>query len=258
MNGSAIARNIVTVTGVPVSLLERLRLAFQRAGSTVARPPARLLLREASYPLSPLTRRLRPQPAIMPAARPQVILMLPGFLAHPVTMGYLARQLERAGHITRRWGLGFNLGPTHANIGLLEQRLEDVHRRHGQEVVLLGWSLGGLFARELARRRPELVAKVITMGSPFSGDPRANNAWRLYQFVTGHPVDNPPVEVDNAAKPPVETVALWSPRDGIVAPRSARGWPGERDRAMTVRCTHMGFSYSARAIEALLRELAAG
>lgn len=193
-----------------------------------------------------------------PAREPKIILILPGFISTPVTMRYLARNIERAGHKTKRWKLGFNTGPSPERIALLEQRLLEVRDYYGVDPVLLGWSLGGLFARELAKRQPEAVAKVITLGSPFSGDPRANNAWRLYQFVTGHRVDNPPVGGIIPEKPPVETVAFWSPRDGVVAPRSACGKPGERDRAIAVRCTHMGFSYDRQTIEAILRELERG
>ena len=133
-----------------------------------------------------------------------------------------------------------------------------IGERYGQKVVLVGWSLGGIFARELAKRRPELVAKVITMGTPFSGSPYANNAWRAYELVTGHSVERPPVEVELAVKPPVETVALWSPRDGVIAPRSACGLPGERDRAVALRCSHIGFSNSDEAIAAVARELEQG
>ena len=93
------------------------------------------------------------------------------------------------------------------------------------------------------------------MGTPFSGSPYANNAWRAYELVTGHSVEQPPVEVEIAVKPPVETVALWSPRDGIVAPRSACGLPGERDRAVALRCSHIGFASSDEAIAAVAREL---
>jgi pimeloyl-ACP methyl ester carboxylesterase len=121
--------------------------------------------------------------------------------------------------------------------------------------VLVGWSLGGVFARELAKRHPDLVAKVITMGSPFSGSPYDNNAWRVYHLVTGHSVEHPPIEAHLAAKPPVETVALWSPRDGIVAPRASCGKPGERDRAVALRCTHIGFANSPQAIRAVAQEL---
>jgi len=93
------------------------------------------------------------------------------------------------------------------------------------------------------------------MGTPFSGDRRANNAWRAYQFITGHPVDEPPIEADFSAKPPVPTIALWSPRDGVVAPRSACGWPGERDRAVALRCNHLGFARDPAAIAEVLRQL---
>ena len=137
------------------------------------------------------------------------------------------------------WGLGFNLGPTPANFAFLLGRVGQLAREHGQPVALVGWSLGGLYAREIARRQPHTVSRVITMGTPFSGDRRANNAWRAYQLVTGHTVDEPPIECDFSAKPPVPTIALWSPKDGVVAPRSACGWPGERDRAVAVRCNHL-------------------
>jgi pimeloyl-ACP methyl ester carboxylesterase len=133
--------------------------------------------------------------------------------------------------------------------------VRQIHQLYGQNVVLVGWSLGGIFARELAKRHPEMVAKVITMGTPFSGSPYANNAWRVYQLVTGHSVEQPPVEAQIAVKPPVETVALWSPRDGVVAPRSACGLPGERDRAVALRCSHIGFASSDEAIAAVAREL---
>ena len=70
--------------------------------------------------------------------------------------------------------------------------------------------------------------------------------------MTGHPVDDPPVKGDFAAKPPVPTVALWSPRDGIIAPRSACGWPGERDVAVALRCSHLGFASAPEAIAMVL------
>ena len=235
---------------------ERLLLAAQRVdGPRAMGPPLWRLLREASYPVSPITRRLRRAPKVAVASHPTIVLMLPGFISTPATMRYLAQNIERAGHKAKRWKLGFNTGPSPERIAALEQRLLSVQEYYDVRPVLLGWSLGGLFARELAKRQPQAVSKVITLGSPFSGDPRANNAWRLYQFVTGHRVDNPPVGENLHHKPPVETVAFWSPRDGVVSPRSACGKPGERDRAIAVRCTHMGYSYDALAIEAIIREL---
>src|SRR3546814_16081743 len=81
--------------------------------------------------------------------------------------------------------------------------------RHGP-VTVIGWSLGGLYAREIAKRLPQAVEQVITLGSPFSGDLRANRAWRLYERVAGHRIDTPPIEVRLHEKPPQRTVALWS------------------------------------------------
>jgi len=218
------------------------------------KPRLMRLLGEAQVLLEPV-RRPRRKLAIDRTANPQVAMMLPGFATHPMRMRYLAQQLEAAGHTTKRWGLGFNWGPTEQNFAALEERLAELHARHGRKVVLIGWSLGGLYAREIAKRQPHAVAKVVTMGSPFSGSPRANNVWRAYQFITGHSVDAPPVAAELRVKPPVETVALWSANDGVIAPRCAAGRAGERDRAVALRCTHMGFTYDAQVIATLLAEL---
>jgi pimeloyl-ACP methyl ester carboxylesterase len=218
------------------------------------KPALARLLGEAQVLLEPW-RRPRRKLDIAATTNPQMVMILPGFATHPVRMRYLAQALEAAGHRTKRWGLGFNWGPDEERFELLEARLADLHARHGRPVVLLGWSLGGLYARELAKRQPSSVAKVITMGSPFSGSPRANNVWRAYQFITGTSVDAPPIETDLAAKPPVETVALWSANDGAIAPRCAAGRAGERDRAIALRCTHIGFTYDPKVICTVLEEL---
>ena len=203
--------------------------------------------------LSPAQRRA--DAAIAQARRPRPVMLLPGFANRPARMRRFDRALAAAGHDVHRWGLGFNMGPTPANFAFLMDRVRALATAHGEPIALVGWSLGGLFAREIARRQPEHVACVITMGTPFSGDRRANNVWRAYELVTGHDVDHPPIECDFAAKPPVPTIALWSPRDGLVHPRSARGLSTERDRAVAVRCTHMGFAGAPEAIAEVLRQL---
>lgn len=240
------------------ALARRVELMRSEPPADVHGPQARLLWGELASPLEPFRRLFRQPFALEKTEHPRVVMLLPGFGTHPLRMRYMARQLERAGHKVKRWGLGFNLGPTEENFAALEQRIRQIHARYGQDVVLVGWSLGGVFARELAKRNPRHVAKVITMGSPFSGTPYANNAWRIYQFITGHSVEQPPVEARIAVKPPVETVALWSPRDGVVSARSACGRPGERDRAVALRCTHLGFASSPEAIRAVARELERG
>ena len=213
------------------------------------------LLSEAQILIEPLRRSRRPKLTIAATANQQTVMILPGFGTRPGRMRYLAEQMEAAGHIAKRWGQGRNWGPNPDTFDQVEARMLDLYARHGRPVVLVGWSLGGLFARELAKRQPQAVAKVITMGSPFSGSPRANNVWRAYQFITGHSVDAPPIAGELRVKPPVETVALWSANDGVIAPRCAAGRPGERDRAIPLRCTHLGFTYDPQVVRTVLREL---
>lgn len=235
-------------------LARRWDLAREPVQRVQGKPKLRHLLGELRHLAEPVVRPFRSIPVDEAATR-RTVMLLPGFATHPIRMRYMARQLERAGHTVKRWGMGFNLGPNERNFDYLEDRLIEIHERYGRKVVLVGWSLGGLFGREIAKRQPDRVLKVVTMGSPFSGDPRANNAWRAYQFIAGHRVDQPPIAADICEKPPVPTIALWSPRDGIVGPRSACGQAGERDRAIALRCTHLGFSYSPEAITTVLREL---
>lgn len=235
-------------------LMRRWGLATEAYPEGPQGPRLELLLAEMGWVAEPI-RRLYDRPDIRPALHPRTVMLLPGFGAHPARMRYMARQLERAGHTVRRWGLGTNLGVTADRFARVEQRLADLHQCAGEGLVLVGWSLGGVIARELAKLHPDKVAKVITMGSPFSGSPRANNGWRAYQAIAGYRVDEPPFAAEPSLKPPVETIALWSSRDGIVHPRSARGRPGERDRAVALRCSHVGFVYSKQAIEVVLAEL---
>lgn len=235
--------------------VRRLALAREPHPEDVSRPAGRRLLGELQYLLEPVLRPFRPMLEVEASRNRRTVMLLPGFGAHPLRMRYMAQQLERAGHTAKRWGQGFNLGPTPEKFAQLESRVLELHRRTGEKVVLVGWSLGGVFAREIAKRHPGAIAKVVTLGSPFSGNPRANNGWRAYHLITGHRVEEPPIEAQVALKPPVPTVALWSPRDGIVSPRASCGRPGERDSAVALRCTHMGFVHSPEAILAVLREL---
>ncbi|MFN3389938.1 MAG: alpha/beta fold hydrolase, partial [Allosphingosinicella sp.] len=144
------------------------------------------------------------------------------------------------------WGMGLNRGVTETIVDRIAERVAAFGA--GEKVILVGWSLGGIYARVVAQERPDLVEKVVTLGSPFSGDRRRNNnVWRLYEMVAGHPVHAPPIEKDPAVKPPVPTLAIWSRRDGIVSVDGARGKPGERDAELELDCSHMGFGVSGRA-----------
>jgi pimeloyl-ACP methyl ester carboxylesterase len=180
-----------------------------------------------------------------PADGPKV-MVIPGFLAADRTTLGLQRALGEAGFRVTGWGLGLNRGVSEDIVERIAARVERFGA--GRKVILVGWSLGGLYARVVAQERPDLVEKVITLGSPFSGDRRRNNnVWRLYEWVAGHPVNDPPIDKDPATKPPVPTLAIWSRNDGIVAPAGARGTPAQRDAQLELDCSHMGFAVSGKA-----------
>ena len=181
-------------------------------------------------------------------------LVIPGWVASDRTTLALRRALAEAGWRVHGWELGFNWGARPDTVERLRSRLERVGQ--GRKVLLVGWSLGGLYARELGRAAPDQVLAVVTLGSPFSGDPKQNNVWRMYELIAGHRVDDPPIP-RITDKPPVPHLAFWSRRDGIVAPRSARGLEDERDKAVELGCTHMGMGVSVRAVREAVREIAA-
>jgi dienelactone hydrolase len=212
-------------------------------------PPLHLLLKEATALLGGFYRAFGKPGEVGPAdATP--VMVIPGFLATDRSTLGLQRALAEAGYRVTGWGLGVNRGATSDMLDRMTHAVADFGR--GRPVVLVGWSLGGVYARELAKARPDLVAKVVTMGTPFSGNPRANNVWRLYELVAGHRVDSPPVGVNVETKPPVPTIALWSRRDGVIAPACARGLPEQSDRQVEVNCSHMGFAVSKQAWPAVI------
>ena len=178
--------------------------------------------------------------------------VIPGFFASDATCTELRRGLAEAGWRVFPWDLGLNRGAHPDVLRHLRQRLEVIY--DGRPILLVGWSLGGVFARELAREVPQMVRAVVTLGSPFSGDPHMNNVWRFYEWVAGHRVDDPPVGY-RPDKPPVPTLAIWSRRDGIVARRAARGLDGQRDAEVEIGCSHMAFGLSRRTGRRIAREI---
>lgn len=212
--------------------------AGARPVAPLAPPPAGLLAREiAGFAVTRIRAAMGPAVRTAIEGDGRTVVVIPGFLASDATTSRLRRSLENAGFVAHGWGLGRNRGVSGDTLDRLAERLDRL--APDRSLTLIGWSLGGLIAREFAKNFPQRTAKVITLGSPFSGSPRANHAWRVYEHVAGHSVDTPPIATILAEKPPVPTVAIWSPRDGIVAAEAACGGPGESDLRIRVDCTHM-------------------
>jgi pimeloyl-ACP methyl ester carboxylesterase len=203
-------------------------------------PPLSSLAREmVSFGYNRAKASFAPKVSLDIRGQGQPILVVPGFMASDRTTARLRRSLEAAGFNSLGWALGRNTGIRADMFDRMDLRIEALNL--DSKIILVGWSLGGLIAREYAKHAPHRIAKVITLGSPFSGDLRANNAWRAYEFIAGHKIDNPPIPSNLAEKPPVPTFAFWSARDGVVAVRSARGLDVESDQTIELDCTHMAF-----------------
>jgi len=203
-------------------------------------PPAWSRVREVFWHLPRLLSGLGPLGPRGPEDGPPV-LVIPGFLATDRTTMELRRALARAGWRSHPWLLGMNGGAKANTMDLLQQRLDAIFAEAKRPVLIIGWSLGGMFARELACRAPDKVRAVVTMGSPFSGNLKTNNNVRgFYELIAGHDVNLPPFE-RFGTKPKVPTLAIWSRKDGIVAPSAARGLAHEVDKAVEIDAGHMEF-----------------
>jgi pimeloyl-ACP methyl ester carboxylesterase len=210
-------------------------------------------LREAAQLLSRAYRAFGKLGERGPADGPR-LMVIAGFLASDRTTLGLQRALAQAGFRVTGWGMGISRGVTEDIVDRIAARVDRFGA--GRKVILVGWSLGGIYARVVAQERPDLVEKVVTLGSPFSGDRRRNNnVWRLYELVAGHPVNEPPIDKDPEVKPPVPTLAIWSRRDGIVSPAGARGQPEQRDAELELDCSHMGFAVSGKAYPGIVEAI---
>lgn len=217
-------------------------------------PPAKALaLREVAAWCDMRLKAIRTprfEPTRAPGCERPPVLVLPGFLASDLSTKPFREALSARGWEVHGWGLGLNKGACRNMLAAVEELVDQI--AGDGKIVVIGWSFGGLYAREVAKLRPDKIERVITMGTPFSGDPRANNLWRTYEKVAGYPVDQTPFDVKLNEKPPVPTTALWSRGDGIVAAACARGLPGESDRRIQVNCSHIGYMTKASVLQKVL------
>ncbi|MCR2833714.1 alpha/beta fold hydrolase [Qipengyuania sp. RS5-5] len=168
---------------------------------------------------------------------------------------YLRRSLEASGFDVRKSGITFQTGIEATRFGSLQARVLNIREATGKKPLLVGWSLGGLYARALAHAAAKDVAMIMSLGSPFSGPRTANRAWRLYNLVNDHSVDSPPIAIDVSCKPPVFTIAAWSRRDGIVSVASAQGLPEESDETLELPGSHFDLGTSSRCVRPVIERL---
>jgi len=147
------------------------------------------------------------------------VLLIPGFMSSDVSTLPLRRFIKKLGYVAYGWEMERNIGRVE-KLDLLLSRIEKLHEKHQQKVSLIGWSLGGVYARQLAKAKPELVRQVITLGSPFSGLTEPNNASWLFPLLhDGKKVEELKSDwlIDIPAPAPVPTTAIYTKEDGIVS-----------------------------------------
>src|SRR6185437_5733461 len=186
------------------------------------------------------------------------VLALPGFLASDLSMMPLRRYLGELGYDAHAWRMGRNTGGINRIRGALLDRLKEIHGASGRKVSIVGWSLGGVYARDLALRAPEMVRYVITLASPFASDVRATNATWLYEALSGETVGgNPEFEQAIAGDLPGPATSLYSKSDGIVNWRTCLLRVSEAAEHIEVHfASHVGIGVNPAALWAIADRLA--
>lgn len=145
------------------------------------------------------------------------VIVFPGLSANDASTAPLRHYLSSLGYETEGWGQGLNFGPRAGVLEAAKARVKAAATRSKGPVSLVGWSLGGIYAREIAKELPELVRGVITLGTPFAGPPKSTNAWRLYELVSQRNIDREREKFDLPVAPPLPTTSIFSKTDGIVS-----------------------------------------
>lgn len=225
-------------------------------GPAVRAPGLGRLLLEARAPLE-FAASVAAAPWLLSAPRGDghPVLVYPGFMASDVTTRPLRRLLRTLGHDVAGWEQGRNLGPRDGTLARAQQRIVELHERSGRRVSLVGWSLGGLYARELAKLVPHCVRGVVSLGSPFAGPPDANHAKGLYRLLQrGRPSTHAPRDL--LPPPPVPTTSIYSRSDGIVSWQCSVEAAGPQTESIEVAASHLGLGVNPLALYALADRLA--
>jgi pimeloyl-ACP methyl ester carboxylesterase len=190
------------------------------------------------------------------------VLLIPGLFATDASMSVLHAYLHDRGWATYGWEQGLNVGRWEAFEPLLA-RFDAIHAAHdGRRVGLVGWSMGGLYARELARARPHAVSLLVQLATPFGPAAGANNNWFLYELASGQPVEAAIRDGRATPRPPVPTVSIYSRSDGHVAwancvERDAAADAGAPLENVEVVSSHQGMRHHPRVLWTVATRLAA-
>ena len=187
--------------------------------------------------------------ASLPKGDGHPVLVLPGFMAGDESTMVLRRYLSLMGYEPMRWNLGRNTGKPEIMERSLLERFESLSGRFGQKISLIGQSLGGVFARELAHLYPDEVRQVITLGSPFSMEDASGTnplVEKLFERSAGLSVEEMQKKLEVTSSPPVPTTAVYSKGDGVVNWRGCKEREiDERTQNIQVIGSHCGMAFNS-------------
>lgn len=184
------------------------------------------------------------------------VIVYPGFMATDISTGPLRAWLGWLGYDTFGWEQGRNLNPSPEVFAQARERIRALHARHGRKISLVGWSLGGLYARELAKLEPDAVRSVVSLGSPFAGSMQATNAYRLFQLLNRSKTQASIALQDLHLPPPMPTTSIYSRSDGIVAWQCSVQAAGPLAESIEVHASHTGMGVNPLVLHALADRLA--
>jgi pimeloyl-ACP methyl ester carboxylesterase len=189
------------------------------------------------------------------------VLVLPGFATDDQSTAFIRSFLEGLGYEVHPWGLGWNFD--HRTAGYqgekVARRIKQIAESTGRKVSLVGWSLGGVIAREAARRDPQKVRQVISIASPFCGNPHANHVGPIYEWLSGNKVDSPAATrrfALGALPLPVPSTAIYSRTDGITAWENCLVQSDHQSENVEVNSSHFGMIVSTAVFRIIADRLA--
>ncbi len=176
------------------------------------------------------------------------VMLMPGYMAGEFSMQPLATYLKILGYSVHQWGLGVNRGDVEADIGRVGERVADLHSEIGEKVTVIGWSLGGVIAREVTRMYADSVREVITMGTPIVGGPKYTSVGGFYARMHDIDLDEFEVEVHvrNAEGLEQPATSIYSRSDGIVDWKASVDPYNEHTRHVEVESSHFGLGINPK------------
>ena len=232
--------------------------SFARSDDGHQSPPLTLLVTEPGRALLDYLGSHLTQP-LLAQGDGHPVIVYPGLGAGAWSTARLRESLVGAGFDARDWGFGQNTGPRGSIpdwLAQLRDAVETVRGDTGRDVSLVGWSLGGIYAREIGRDAPELVRQVVTLGSPFAAPPDATHAGWLYRLLNRRKPESSYAERMKQALP-VPSTSIFSKADGVVPWRGCMQEGGRFAENVEVGgVSHLGMGTNRKVLEVVADRLA--